>query len=369
MVICSSKNISFERYWELGFETSRLSIGEIIKKTDYLLKKAVEKRLISDVPLGVFLSGGLDSSIITAYTKNYIPELNTFTVGYGKTGDEFTCAKIVADHLGTQHHEIVVKDSDIEKSFRDIVYLMDEPIMDPAMVPTFFLTKAAKKQITVALLGEGADELFAGYGGYRIAPPFIPMPKALGRWAFFKISSIFSESERRRLINSSGERPSKIFEPYMKLKTDTLNSICRFDIKEVLPNYQLMRVDRMTMANAIEARAPFLDTGMVEFAMSIPGRTKMNLKGGKVILKKMAAKILPKDVYTSKKRTFFTPIVSWLDGPMAGISNNIIENPALFDKDQLQRLSTSAKSFKDFHKLWVLITTELWYDIFIGDGQ
>ncbi len=366
MMVCGRKMES-KTYWKLGLDSCSLSESEITHKTHSILKESVEKRLMSDVPLGTFLSGGLDSSMITAYANNLVDGLKTFTVGFGESGDEFEFARSVADHLGTQHHEIVVRESQIERRFEEIIYLMDEPVMDPAMVPTFFLSKGAKKQVTVALLGEGADELFAGYQGYRIVPPFVPIPKLLGGRAFFNVSSTFPRSEVKNLLGGLREKPFEVFRPYTKAKTDTLNSICMFDISEVLPNYQLLRVDRMTMASAVEGRVPFLDTKLAEFSMTLSGRTKMNLKGGKVVLRKLAKDILPKEVYTSKKRTFFTPVKSWLEGPMSEALSRTVENPNIFSRRKLENLSGSAKSFKDFHKLWILVTTELWYNKFIGD--
>ena len=361
--IKDGKIIEKTRYWEYKdhfHERSRQSESEIIENLDHLIDKAVKARLISDVPVGAFLSGGLDSSGVTSYTKKHIGSaLHTFSVGFASGSyNESEDARIVSEHVKTIHHAMLLKDDLSETAIKNCVSAFDEPFSDTSLIPMVEVAALASKHITVVLSGDGADEIFGGYETYRadaikkrldIIPAFLrracafilnkfsietnrkvglgfkirQFSKGLARdfqYAHYCWRELHGEAERIALLGMENAEEIKISDPLLVFKkyydeTEGLDPLSRHlyvDAKTWLVDDILVKVDRSTMASSIEARAPFLDSDLVEYAASIPSRLKLNGSCGKYILKRVLEKYLPKSTIYKKKAGFNAPVNIWL---------------------------------------------------------
>ena len=329
-----------------------------LEKIEHLLKESIRKRMMSDVPVGAFLSGGVDSSLNVALMSELSTKIKTFTVSFsdGPEFDELNWAKLVANKFNTDHHEIIISEKEAFNFYDDMVYHLDEPLADCVCIPFYYVAKLARDRgVTVAQVGEGADELFFGYSTYvsflnfyrrywkvseRIIPNFlkkiiykfgenvflIPPRKLeiLKNWAdgrdFFWSGAIaFTENEKKKIFEKNN------FDSYSfvkfcieKLKKnhlniDFINQMMYLELNHRLPELLLMRADKMSMASGVEARVPFLDYKIVEFMLQVPGCLKFKNGQTKYLLKKVAEKYLPKEVVYRKKIGFAAPIVRWFD--------------------------------------------------------
>jgi asparagine synthase (glutamine-hydrolysing) len=393
-------SISIHKYWHLEWNIEDGKSEEYFAaKIDALLNDSVKKRLMSDVPLGAFLSGGLDSSLIVAINAKLRAamaggrddKVKTFSVGFGHASDEFVYAKKVAEYLQTDHKEIVLEYSKMTEALPEIIWYMDEPNSDLTMLPLYFLSKVSRKDAIVVNTGEGADELFSGYHHFKAASPslgFVPgfVKKNVYKWYY----SPFKETERKALFARPGsEMPKEDNSLHEYLNNEgkghpkhLLNKILLFDIEKELPNWQLTRVDRMTMAHAQEARVPFLDYRMIELAATIPPQLKQKGLNGKYILKKVAGKYLPKEIIYRKKQGFTTPREEWLKKDFQEIafgllSRESVRERGLFEYGYIEKLKAkveNSKRDKPFlpysYKLLMLAMLEQWCRTFVdGSGR
>lgn len=351
------------RYWEYSdCFRKKCSDGEdaAVEKLHALVDRAVRYRLISDVPVGSFLSGGLDSSGVTAFTKKYMKsDLHTFSVGFGAGSyDESADAQAVSAFVGTCHHELVLRDDMARSEIERCVDCFDEPFSDTSLIPMVEVARLASKHVTVVLSGDGADELFAGYETYRAdiikgrldAIP-VPIRKMFSfvlertaretntkvgtgfkmkqfarglhgdyRWAHYAWRELHDESERVAILgreNADLIRFSNPFETFKKYYAevsdlDLIGQHLYVDAKTWLVDDILVKIDRSTMASSIEARAPYLDSGVAEYAASLPSWMKIGRNGGKLILKKVLEKYLPRPTVYKKKSGFNAPVNVWL---------------------------------------------------------
>ena len=332
-------------YWKLESMPLNTKIKEnkVIDELDYLLNKAVKKRLISDVPLGVFLSGGLDSSLITAIMTKYSNNVQAFTVSYKKYKyDESFYAQKTADYLGISLTKFNFEGSKVSTYSKEILTYLDGPLADPAIIPLYFLAKNSKPKITVALSGDGGDEVFGGYFKYKAQlyaerlkhfSLFLkPLSKVLSPHSSYKrfLEGLFLPFYARHFVYGSGgflpsELPNiknilnldldykNIFEEaqfyaHLFKQKDTINKALYLDCKVQLPDWYLVKGDRATMAASLELRNPFLDKSLVEFAFSLPGHFKYNRGVSKYILKKLGERYLPKEIVYRKKKGFAVDI-------------------------------------------------------------
>lgn len=346
-------------YWDLKCAPMNGSQEYFEEKIIDGLQESVRERLIADVPLGAFLSGGVDSSIIVALMSQLKEEpIKTFSVGFiGEEFDERSYASYVADYFGTDHHEIEVRIDRLD-ILPKIVKHFDEPIADPAAIPTYLISEFARKNVKVVLTGEGGDEMFGGYERYQSELKFnryfslIPNPlrKSLklfnvipSKYTAF-LSSRVSEVESYSLRSEGYDNPpvlntktdnnedvKNMVEKSFQDKPDYLCKMVYFDTKYWLPDELLMKVDKMSMANSLEARVPFLDHRFVEFAFNIPSDYKIRNGVEKFILKRAAKKILPDNVLKRKKHGFDVPIKAWFRE-----SRDIIDK--YMDKDLLKQV-------------------------------
>ncbi len=396
-------------YWGLEYYRPEIEYNEqfYINKLKSLLEDSIKKRLISDVPLGVTLSGGIDSSSIVALMSKHCKNIKTFTAGYGESDDEFKYAKLVADKFGTDHKEILIPYKDITESIPKILWHMESAIYKETPFPTYFYSKEIKKDVKVCLMGEGADELFAGYPRHMVFSPKFYIPKykdiynlrfmmssLLPNKAFSLLDPInlkaksvrlntLTKSESNSLLSKKVGRfnPSEHIYPYIQdsKKSNILNKFLLFEIKKELPNSHLNRVDRMTMAHTLEARVPFLDHRLVEFSMTIPPKFKLNKFGEKYILKKTMKGILPPEILNRKKVGLKTPFEQWFEKDLFKIIPNIIESSKKrdwFNKRGVEKLLKKPRfDIRNYYKmrrvrqLIFLTMLELFYKIYFENDN
>jgi len=414
-LLFTSSGVECKQYWSLTLhaepEVEEYSVAKV--RLEALVKEAVDYRLESDVPIGAFLSGGIDSSIITAYASARLEQpLNTYCITFDdEVFDESVFAREVSDLFGTNHTETEVH-NDLVRDIKKILWHMDEPFADDSAIPTYYLCREAKKHMTVALSGDGADELFAGYSWYqqllanyrysRELPGSIKklLKKIIPRGYFSNmrgvsflenmglsvgeqhanLRSIFSDSSIQLLIgvNSSENQEHPIVKAHRSLGVagNTLASTQLVDMSLYLAEDILMKVDKMSMAHGLEVRAPFLDHKLVEYSLGLPSRYKNDGKTGKIILKDIVRNIFPPSIIRRKKQGFSTPLRHWLLEEL----NPLVEQyllgdggSGLFDRKEVAllwakflRQNNSPSIYIDIsQQIWALLSFELWYDIFI----
>ncbi|MGD9588182.1 MAG: asparagine synthetase B [Pyrinomonadaceae bacterium] len=383
-----------------------------------LLSDAVRMRLVSDVPLGILLSGGIDSSTVAAFATQHATErVKTFSIGFEEDSfDESKYARRVAKHLDTEHYEDKLSAATAGDLISDIGKWLDEPMSDGSLIPTFLLAQFVRKHVTVALGGDGGDELFAGYpmyyahmlaAKYNAIPAFVrsgliePVVNALP----VSTDNLSFDYKAKRFIRSAKNDPvsrhhgwfgsfavdqhEKLFTKDVLAQTeadiyrgvrelvdasDAKNIIERAqyaDINYYLAEDILTKVDRAAMAVSLETRAPFLDPRVGQFAASIPVEYKLKGKSGKVILKEAMKDLLPHDILHRPKKGFGIPIAEWLKGRLNGLMHDMLSperlnKQGLFNVDYVQRLIKEHETGAASHhkELWTLLVFELWYESF-----
>ena len=404
-----------EQYWDVSFGApSSASLGELEDGLYNLIDDAVRLRMVSDVPLGAFLSGGIDSSAVVGLMAGHTSKpVTTCAIGFdSKRFDEVLWAKKVAEQFKTDHHEFTVKNN-VAESLSDIARFFDEPFADPSFVPTYFVSQLARQKVTVALAGDGGDENFAGYSKYYtdqvenrlrgLFPAALrhslfpglarmagivntgPTRKAkslLGTLAlepdeaFFVTNSFFNKDVWNDLVTGELKRETRDYDPaditrahYKNAGTvDHLSSILYTDIKTYLPGDILVKVDRMSMANSLETRSPLLDYRVVEYAAQIPAALKLHGKEKKYVLKKAFERMLPEDILYRKKMGFSVPLASWLRNELRPIADSLLTDQSgglshYFDMVQVGKLWQSHLRGDDrcTQEIWSMLTFALWW--------
>jgi len=417
MLVATRQNWRIESYWDIPIASIQgRTFDEWLEETDHRLADSVESRLMSDVPLGAFLSGGIDSSLVVNYMHRYMgPGIRTFSVGFEeKEYSELHYARAVAAKYQTDHYELVVRSNDLLDHMAEAIWFRDEPLAYPSDVALMLLSRLAAKHVKVVLSGEGGDELFAGYPKHaydRLAAPYQLIPGLLRnhilkpivdslpyrfrkvqiaarclniesaprRWtdwfAAFDVASkqeLFTNSLRSR-VNLESE---SLFHPYLYKLNGVSPLACQLylDSKIWLPENLLMKGDKMTMSASIEGRIPFLDHEFVEFAFSIPDEVKLNGLTTKHILRKLAEKYLPSEITSRRKVGFTVPVGEWFRSQWGEILKNILLSERALDRGYFKREVLSKKieehrSGKTDHQrqLWALFNLEVWHRLFI-DG-
>ncbi|MDD5542174.1 MAG: asparagine synthase (glutamine-hydrolyzing) [Acidobacteriia bacterium] len=395
-----------------------------------LLRESIKKRMMSDVPFGVFLSGGVDSSANVALMAEQMSRpVETFTVGFTDNEElnELESARQIAERFGTNHHEIRISEDQVCEFLPDMVFHQDEPIADPVCVPLYYVSKLARNSGTIVVqVGEGADELFSGYAKYikylrlyeRFWRPAGHLPLFVRRAAsgalrpvirsvtrnfeatelvrrlgadeelFWGAAVVFDETLKAPLLSSAGRQTWSTLSSHTIVRrllealererpsSDFLDRMTYLELKLRLPELLLMRVDKMTMANSVEARVPFLDHKLAEYAMSIPRALKVQGKSGKHILKQALEEILPRDLLYRPKRGFGAPVAQWFRGRNSSELEDLVMKSALrrrelFDYRFIEHLfDEHRRGTRDweFH-LWTLLNLSLWYDRWIEPGS
>ena len=390
------KGVQDIKYWDIDFQDDfSFNENEIIEELEFLIKDAVKKRLISDVPLGTFLSGGLDSSLVSAIMHNLSNKrIKTFTIGFEGFGhyDERPFAKQVANLINSEHYEFIVS-SDMIPMMEDIVWYLDEPIADPAALPTYLISKLAREYVIVALTGEGGDENFAGYPRYILSliadrlhhaeileMPLINkiathLPYYPKRLLTSKKNDIernvdwtagFTYKEVKHLLKPNFSH--NIYDRRRQYKEkDALSSLIKTDLKTWLVDDILMKVDRMSMAHSLEARVPLLDHRVVEFIARVPSHLKIKNFNTKYILKKIAEKYLPKNIIYRKKHAFLLPLKFWFkeNAILTQMKQKNKISDYLRQEKIVQTINKFEKGKENPKKIWTLLILEYWLRKFL----
>ncbi|MFN3189916.1 MAG: asparagine synthase (glutamine-hydrolyzing) [Aureliella sp.] len=405
--------ISMERYWDLSFAKSTQAISEedAIERLGELLRESVRLRLRSDVPFGAFLSGGLDSSVIVALMAEQMSQpVKTFSVGFSDAEgvDELPYAKQVADAFGAEHHTLSIGAKDFLTHAENVLWHLDQPIADQATVATHMVARLARRHVKMVLTGEGGDELFAGYARYegerlspwarRIPSPITSLANQIGqrmpglRRAKIALNALairdeaqrfsnwfpmFSDDAKANLVESqlrSALPAAEIFDRYLS-QTDATNPLDRMlycDSKAWLVDYLLLRGDKLTMANSLEARVPLLDHRLVEFAGRLPDSLKLRHGQRKYLLKRFGEQVLPREIVHREKQGFPIPIDRWLRREASEmmqdlLSDDSIQRRGFFQADTVEHLKQRHLSgFADHSvELWGLMSLEMWMRRFI----
>jgi len=408
MLTLEEKAIRITKFWDLPSPDEKLNLPEkeMVERLDYLLNDSIKLRLMSDVPLGSFSSGGIDSSLATAYAAKLLESpLNTFSVGFSELDfDESKYYRLISQKFKTIHHEITINNHEFADSLPKLIWYHDEPLNHPNSVMLFHLSKLAKERVTVVLTGEGADELFAGYPRYfipKIVSYYLRHPiylrraiqvsiKLLKGRRIQKIKDFMSASLSDAIIENSSYVPCEIANKLLvddKCKNwmgsrnsyleehlssqSLLEYLIRLELRTYLVSI-LNRQDKMTMAASLEAREPFLDYRLVEFALNIPESHKLKGTQTKYILKKLAERTLPKKIVYRKKSGFGVPVSIWLkDKQKLGAYLDLLSEPRFmqrgyFNTKEVQKLvKNHIHGISDCGEvLWALINLELWTRIF-----
>ena len=397
--------------------------SEAVEITETLINKSINYQKISDVPVGVFLSGGIDSTLVTTLMqKNNLTKVKTFTLGYeNKMYDESTFSKKISSHLGTEHTDWILNQNEVVDHIPNMSKIYDEPFADSSQVPTYLVSKLAKLKVKVSLTGDGGDELFGGYNRYIYAPKIIEYQKyptifkklfkklilsfAPGQLnkildkinmflppsfrflslaeKLYKLSELIELNDQYQIYDSlistwKKETPSLLIndnkghlsENFYKTGSSFQERMMLTDLNNYLIDDILVKVDRAAMSNSLETRVPFLNQELVNFALSIPLSMKINEKGkSKILLREILHKYIPKKMIDRPKAGFGIPIDSWIRGPLKEWSNDLINkkkitsqnyfNFEIINKEWQQHLSGKKNNH---HKLWNILMFQSWLE-------
>ena len=413
LLIYEDGQVNTKRYWELPFTpTCRDDEATAIERTYLLLKDAVQVRLMSEVPLGAFLSGGVDSSLIVGLMSSMMSRpVKTFSIGFEEADySELPYARQIAKHFGTEHHEFVVR-PDLISVLPQLVWAYDEPFADSSMLPTYYVSKLAREHVTVALTGDGGDEIFGGYTRYgrELSINRIPallrlllgsagvlMPEGMrGKTRlsnmlrdpatrYTQAIRLFPDSWRPLLYHreyfahlskhNSCERLISQFVAVPHL--DILSQMQYVDVHTYLTDDILVKVDKASMLNSLETRAPMLDQHLVEYVSSLPS-TVRTLNGTlKYLLKKVAADLLLVEILTRRKQGFSVPIKHWFRSNLANYAYDVLDSArarqrGIFNPQFIQGLlkaHASTKLVDHSEAIWALLCLELWFETYIDQS-
>lgn len=419
-VIKRNGDVRIEEYWDV-FDSvevdTTLTDADLIERLRFGLRESVGLRMISDVPFGVLLSGGIDSSTNVALMDSQMDRpVQTFSIGYkgvaAKKYNEFNFARRVAQHFGADHHEVLIGDQDLVSFLPKLIYHQDEPIADPVCVPVYYVAKLAKDSgTTVVQVGEGADELFGGYSHWMTAlrlqstawPLYTSLPSAIRRLALASASPLidtmrfeylrrgsadeemfwggaiaFGESSKRNLLGDpylrrvSGLTSHDVVMGHRKKfddrspTRDYLSWMSYIDLRMRLPELLLMRVDKMTMATSVEARVPFLDHELVSLAMSVPQKQRLHGYRPKYILKEAVRGLIPDDILDRPKQGFQVPVSQWLTDSLGHLAkarlHDFCHRTDYFTWSRVERLLHNRSPL-----VWYLLNFALWHEMWIED--
>lgn len=410
-----------ECFYKIPYDKNKytsLSYDEQKSKLSELMEQSVQKRLVADVPVGSFLSGGIDSSVIATLAHRHKPDLHTFSIGYKdeKFFDETEYARLVAKKIGSDHTVFSLTNNDLYQHVNDILNYIDEPFADSSAIAVYILSKETRKHSVVALSGDGADELFSGYNKHSaflkmitggsaaravgaLTPLWGLLPKSRSNPLTNKFRQLHRFGKGMKLTSkerywqwagfATETEVDKLLTPesllaldrqnYLDFKNNILreipekediNDILYADMNLVLPDDMLTKVDRMSMANSLEVRVPFLDHEVVEFAFSLPVSSKINDQIRKRIVQDSFRDILPAELYNRPKKGFEVPLLKWFRKEMKSIINDdllrddFIEQQGIFNVNETKKLKRKLFSSNpgDVHaQIWALIVFQWWW--------
>jgi len=411
-----------QRYWDVRYRSEQFDLKEATEQLDALLKRTVDMQLMSDVPLGVQLSGGVDSSIVVALMETLRREkgdpapVKTFSVGFDVAEfSELPYARKVAERYGTEHHEITVGFKDFAEELPYLAWIYDEPMGQPPAIPTYFMCREAKRHVSVMLCGEGADELFGGYSKYMLDQfsamlDWIPagVRHALLRGVASRLPFKGQRLRRMAEILAISDLPRRFASWYGGFDTtlqprvlsdmmrnevgdgglaeafhaivDKCNShraLDRFlycDVHTRLVDDILVKSDRMSMGASVEARVPFLDHKLVEFAASLPRDLKVSGLRSKIVLKRLAERYIPRETIYRRKVGFVVPLARWFAGPWRGLIDDVLLSDRCLDRGYYNAdvvrgiVSDHVEGRVDREQgIWLMLALEIWHRLFVDD--
>jgi len=423
VLILKDKEVGIQRYWHLDYGAKiNISFEEATRRVSDLLEEAVKIRLYSDVPLGAFLSGGIDSSTVVGLMHKFMPssKVKTFSIGFDdKNFDELRYARIIAERFNTEHHEFIVRPNALEV-LPELVERYGEPYADSSCIPTYYVAKSTRQHVTVALNGDGGDELFAGYERYRAAylscwynrmPAFLrnkfieplvniiphrhhrknkitrlrrflknsnlTLMKRYLHWVAFCDTAFQNKLYSHDFINRlSRFNPERIFLPFFNEQTnlELIDTLLCLDTNTYLPNDLLVKMDIATMANSLEARSPFLDHRLIEFVVSLRADYKMRWLIKKYLLKNAIKGFIPEENIYRPKMGFGVPIGQWFRNELKGLlTDTLLSSKSLkrgyFNPEFIKIIVKQHIEQKaDYSpQLWALLMLELWHGRFIDN--
>jgi asparagine synthase (glutamine-hydrolysing) len=404
--------ISTKRYWELSFNpTCQDDEATAIERTRALLKEAVQVRLMSEVPLGAFLSGGIDSSMVVGLMSSMMSQpVRTFSIGFDEDDySEIPYARQIAKHFGTDHHEFFVR-PDLVSVLPELAWAYDEPFADASMLPTYYVSKLAKERVTVVLTGDGGDEIFGGYTRYagessiHHIPPFLRFLLAFGSKLmpdgmrgkkrlhflgqdlpdrYVQNLACFPENSRSSMYTQDYFAQLRDHDPFERhlsefRKVQHLDIVTQMqfvDVHTYLTDDILVKVDKASMFNSLETRAPMLDQCLVEYVSSIPSALRVRNGVLKYLLKKVASDFLPVEILTRSKRGFGIPIQHWFRSDLMAFSYDLLDSPrgrqrGIFDPQFIRHLLKAhiVRRRGDFSDaIWALLCLELWFQVYMDE--
>jgi asparagine synthase (glutamine-hydrolysing) len=392
------------RYWDLPTSLNvPSSKADLITELECLLESAIRQQLVADVPVGIMLSGGIDSSLITALACRQSSKVRTFSITFpsNRSNDESRFSKLVASHFNTEHTELPAEETSAE-ILPMLARQFDEPMVDSSMIPTWLVSKLVRQHCTVALGGDGGDELFGGYTHYRQLASFNRMQALIPRsirmaigtfadnWlptgqrgrrflqtlatgtgqAFPAMNKFFDINDRRRLLPSHREQDDYVLQRCDKMlarigpSPGIVDRATRMDFYSYLPEDILVKIDRASMLNSLEVRSPFLDFRLIEFAFSkVPAEYKVTHSRSKILLKALAERLLPKDLELERKQGFSIPLSAWLKrGAFRTLFWDTLTDPScIFEQSFVrQLLNGQDKGHSNSERLFALVLLELW---------
>jgi asparagine synthase (glutamine-hydrolysing) len=428
LVIDRAGNVSLTQYWDALPSESAGKFTEHQHQQNILglLRDSIRKRMMSDVPFGVFLSGGVDSSANVALMSELMSQpVRTFTVGFKDCEElnEIDSARAISKRFQTNHHEVMIGREEMEQFLPELVFHQDEPIADPVCIPLYYVSKLARETGTIVVqVGEGSDEIFAGYDWFRtyleiedrfwrhaertpvaarraaaaLAQPLVQkvlkkrmaseLVRRLGanESLFWGGAIVFDETMKSRVLtrearaNYNGTSTYDVVRKYQEAfraarpGADAAARMTYLELKLRLPELLLMRVDKITMATSVEARVPFLDHHLIEYAMNVPRELKIKGQSGKHILKRALESVLPKDVLYKPKRGFGAPVREWFGGAagealVQQITNSSLRKRGFFDYEFINHMADEhRRQVRDWSaNLWCLLNLSVWYDRWI----
>ena len=407
LMVIENQRLSIREYASIAFDP-KITASEATLKEQLAaqIEEAVKVRLVSDVPFGAFLSGGTDSSVVCALmARNLTNPLKTFTIGFNERAfDEMPDARRVAEHIGAEHHELVVT-PDTVQLVQDLSWFFDEPFGDSSSIPTFVVSRLAAQHVKMVLSGDGGDELFAGYDRYQRYRDLIRLNKSTGGLAgpllagtaqflgerhgnrFSRIAARLKQSFPDQYISGValstqddlqllfGDASPSQERLYAALRehferddiVEPMERVLYGDMRSYLVDDIMVKVDRATMANSLEARAPLLDQQLVDFAARLPFNTKLRHNTGKYLFKEIARDLLPADVMDKPKQGFAIPLNEWFRGDlrtllMDSVSSRSFRGRGLFSQVGVEQLVNQhmAGTHERGELLWMLLSFELW---------